>query len=242
MTSGPSPKKIGASRWVLITALDTATASRLSKLLQQEGYRVRTAASWTSAARVARATPLSGLIVGATLANAGLVELIRAIRAERQAHRIPLLVLADRDARGLELRCLRSGADDFLIKGVHDLSGIPIRLARLHSRPGADELALEIGPLHIDERSRRIWINGSTGADLSRREFDLLLYIVRKSPAVATWADIQRDVWMVPEHALSLGQSPTIAVHCERIRAKLGAAAACLVVRRGLGIQFEAGR
>jgi len=242
MTSEPSPKKRGASRWVLITALDSATASRLSKLLQQEGYRVRTAASWTSAARAARATPLSGLIVGATLADAGPVDLIRAVRAERQAHRIPLLVLADRDARGLELRCLRSGADDFLIKGVHDLSGIPIRLARLHSRSDADKQALEIGPLHIDERSRRIWINGSTGADLSRREFDLLLYIVRKSPAVATWEDIQRDVWMVPEHALSLGQSPTIAVHCERIRAKLGVAATCLVVRRGLGIQFEAGR
>ena len=242
MTSKSSLKKRSVRRRVLIMALDKATENRLSKLLQQEGYRVSSTGSWTSAVRLARATRLSGLIVGATLADTGAVDLIRAVRAERQAYRIPLLVLADRAARGLELRCLRNGADDFLVKGAHDLSAIPIRLARLHSWSESDDQTQETGPLRIDARSRRIWVNGSAGLDLSRREFDLLLYIVRKSPAVATWEDIQRDVWMVPEHALSLGQSPTIAVHCERIRAKLGAAAACLVVRRGLGIQFEAGR
>ncbi|MCW2502539.1 MAG: transcriptional regulatory protein glnR [Actinomycetia bacterium] len=88
-------------------------------------------------------------------------------------------------------------------------------------------------PLRIDPSQRLVELDGRPVA-LTRREFDLLLFLAGEPGRVYTRVHLLRSVW---GHAFVSGER-TVDVHVRRLRAKLGSAGSFLGTVRGVGYRF----
>ena len=96
------------------------------------------------------------------------------------------------------------------------------------------------GPVEVDALARAVSIHGTVTERLTPMEFKLLTYLMERSPAVAPWDDIERNIWGVrPEFLTHSYAFETLEFHCRRLRMKLKGAAPCLVTHKGIGLQFD---
>lgn len=225
---------------VLVIVPERSLKKDIDPVLERARFLPLHAASAAAALKIVCKTTPSAVILNAALPDMRGAELVKVLRQLPSLRRVAIMVLSRAAIVGSENECLKNGADDFLVLGVNELSAIPIRLSRAWQMMGIAETSIEKGIVRADPESGEVLVSGSRILALRPREFDLLVYLMRRSPATATWTDIQRDVWNVPAHALDHGrETRTIAVHCNRLRQKLGAAARYIVVRRGVGLQFR---
>jgi len=223
----------------LIVNPDRTTAKGIGIVLEKAGFLPLLSATGAQALRIARKTAPNVVVANAALPDFPGARFVRILRRLPGMKKSSIVMLSVPSTEGLEIECLRSGADDYLIWGVNDLSALPLRLSRAVMTQQPDGMTLERGIVRLNFGSREVFVNGRRAPDLRPREFDLLTYLLRLSPSVATWSQIQRDVWHTPEHALDHGrETKTISVHCERLRRKLGGRIA-ITVHRGIGLQLK---
>ncbi|BCJ72378.1 hypothetical protein CS0771_19220 [Catellatospora sp. IY07-71] len=92
-----------------------------------------------------------------------------------------------------------------------------------------------VTPVVIDTVSRTVDVDGAA-VRFTRREFELLFFLVRHAGAAFTRLQLMRAVW---GHEFS-GER-TVDVHVRRVRAKLGAHGAALSTVHGFGYRLETG-
>src|SRR5207302_4893377 len=85
------------------------------------------------------------------------------------------------------------------------------------TQAGVDDQPQIIGPIHLDRRSRRVWVRDSELA-LTPKEFDLLAKLAEDTGAVVRRQRLIEEVW--DEHWW--GPTKTLDVHIASIRKKLG--------------------
>jgi DNA-binding response OmpR family regulator len=94
---------------------------------------------------------------------------------------------------------------------------------------------IAIGDLRIDPRSRVLTLSG-TAVDLTRMEFDLLVYLLAQPGRVFMRTHLLEAVWGYPDGV----DSRTVDVHVAQLRRKLGARCPVRTVR-GVGYKAETG-
>ncbi|GAA0606724.1 hypothetical protein GCM10010174_24730 [Kutzneria viridogrisea] len=87
--------------------------------------------------------------------------------------------------------------------------------------------------LRINVADRRVEHEGAL-VDLTRLEFDLLLFLCRRPNRVHLRTTLLAEIWGLPEEV----HTRTLDVHVRRIRRKLGSAAAMLDTVRGVGYRI----
>ncbi len=95
-----------------------------------------------------------------------------------------------------------------------------------------------VGGLEIDGRSREARLDGHL-LDLTRKEFDLLMYLAERPGDVISKRELLAEVWRQPYG----GADKTVDVHLSWIRKKLGETAAeprYLHTVRGVGVKLVA--
>ncbi|SEK52689.1 winged helix-turn-helix domain-containing protein [Streptacidiphilus jiangxiensis] len=117
------------------------------------------------------------------------------------------------------------------------------RVRRLHPALTGPTAHLVVGSLVVDglvvDGLGRIAVVDGRPLRLTRREFDLLSYLVEHRRCVFTRRQLLRAVWEQPS---SFGDARTVDVHIARLRTKLGSAhRACLVTVRGVGYKYDPG-
>lgn len=120
-------------------------------------------------------------------------ELIRAIRQQSQ---VPIVVLSVRDDEAGKVAALDDGADDYVTKpfGIEEFMA-RVRAALRHRLQQQGQLAhLQVGNLTIDVLAREVKQNGQP-LKLSRREFDLLVYLAEHAGKVITHQQALTHVW-----------------------------------------------
>ena len=132
----------------------------------------------------------------------------------------------------------RLGAREFLRKPFGEKELIRHVSRTLHETQGGVQTRLAIGPVAVEFRTKEAFVDDANVC-LTAMEFDLLAYLMRESPCAVPWQEIERCVWGWDESRLSCKEPPTIHVILCRLRRKLGRAAACLCVQRGVGLQFR---
>lgn len=145
------------------------------------------------------------------------LEVLRTLRAA--GHTQPVLLLT---ALGQELdkvRGFRAGADGYAVKpvGVLELQARVDALLRRHrSSHNGVRQTWSFGEITVDARTRGVRRAGQP-IELSPREFDLLLYLLRLDGAAVHRSTLLREVWRY-RHPVP---TRTVDAHVKLLRAKL---------------------
>jgi two-component system, OmpR family, response regulator len=106
----------------------------------------------------------------------------------------PILMLTAKDGDLDEAEALDTGADDYLVKPF----SFPVLVARvralLRRTGGGEPVSTSVGAITIDAVGRRVW-SDTREVELTRREFDLLEFLVRRAGQVVSKAQILAGVW-----------------------------------------------
>ena len=199
---------------VLLVEDEENLASLVQAYLEQEGYRVVSAASGADALRVFDSEPVRLVVLDLALPDMDGLEVCRRIRLRSQ---VPVVMLTARDEETDRLAGLESGADDYIGKPFSPrelVARMKAVLRRAASYEGDDLLVL--GDVVVRRSAREVAVAG-TVVELRRKEFDLLAYLMQNRGAVLSRDLLLERVWGL-DYA---GGSRTVDVHVAMIRRKL---------------------
>jgi DNA-binding response OmpR family regulator len=142
-------------------------------------------------------------------------------REVRRRRNVPVIMLTARGTETDRIVGLEIGADDYVVKPFSSAEVIA-RIRAVLRRSGATAEAaappiLEVDDVRVDTAARRAW-QGTVELELSRREFDLLVRLMRDAGRVVTREALMDDVWDVNW----FGSTKTLDVHVGWLRRKLG--------------------
>lgn len=216
---------------VLLVEDDPGIGSSLVHALEAQGYQCQWATDGGAAERaIAQGIP------DVVLLDAGLPDTdgFTLCRALRQRHRdLPIIMVTARDADIDIVLGLDAGATDYVTKPF----SLDVLLARMraHLRTIAvSDGPMTVGRLLVDPTSFTATLDGDP-IELRTREFELLVYLVRRAGTVVRREQIMGDVWDVHWDT----SSKTLEMHVAALRRKLGDAITITAVR-GIGYRLEA--
>ncbi|GAA3575388.1 response regulator transcription factor [Amycolatopsis ultiminotia] len=157
---------------------------------------------------------------------------------------VPVVFLTAKDATADRVAGLTRGGDDYLVKpfSVEELMArlraVLRRTSGVEQQP-ARTTVVQVGDLTLDEETREVRRDGRL-AELTPTEYELLRYLMRRSPSVLTKAQILDHVW---EYDFG-GRSNVVELVISHLRRKLDAGAEPLIhTVRGVGyVVRRAGR
>jgi two-component system KDP operon response regulator KdpE len=121
------------------------------------------------------------------------VALCRRIRASSD---VPIIILSVKDTEAAKVDALDAGADDYVVKpfGIEELLARVRAALRRAGQTPADMPPLEAGDFRIDVVERRVSVRGNE-VHLTPKEFDLLVYLVRRPNRVIQHHPLLAALW-----------------------------------------------
>ncbi len=230
---------------LLLEDHDTSRVN-LEQNLLREGFSVSAFATGTEAmAYLARASRNEALLPDVAILDRSLpdmdgLEVMKWIRLHPALGRMQILMVTARTEEIERVLGLELGADDYVSKpfSFREL------LARIHAiarrcappLPPASSSAsnLSHGSLVVDLDRFSAEVAGEP-VDLTRREFELLVFFLRHPGQVLTRKQLVNQVWKQP----STQENRTVDVHVTRLRTKLGPAVDGLQTVIGVGYRLD---
>lgn len=178
---------------VLVVEDDANLRLTLADNLQEEGYRVDAANTIKEARQKLSTSAWDVVVLDIMLPDGDGYSLCRELRKQRNPARVLMLT-----ARTLEddlVRGFEEGADDYVAK-PYRLRELLARIAALGRRTAAPpEAPLELDGLKIDLSSRRVFDPKGAPIELTRTEFDLLIFLFRNAGRALPRDEILDRVW-----------------------------------------------
>ena len=144
-------------------------------------------------------------------------------REARKEWNIPILMVTAKKEDIDKIRGLGLGADDYMIKPFSPAelvarvkSHIQIHSMLLEQKRKEADKGMEIGPLKILPRERRVFV-ADEEKFLSNKEFDLLLFLAESPNIVFSKDTLFERIWGLD----AVGNTATVTVHINRLREKL---------------------
>ena len=206
---------------ILIIEDNPDPAFGLRRTLEFEGYDVALAEDGTSGLEQARAAETELVLLDLMLPEMDGFTILRQLR--EGGSRVPVLVLTARSDESDVVMCFDSGADHYVTKpfsSIELLARVRALLRRGTSKTNGSELAgppFEFGDVRVDPESRTVEKAGEL-VQLTPKEFDLLLALLRRDGAVTSRADLLEEVW---QYANADVMTRTVDIHMAELRRKL---------------------
>lgn len=217
---------------VLVVEDDLRLADALLGALRGDGYDVRHAA--TAEAALA-AEPADLVLLDLGLPDRDGIEVCRQMRARYDLAEAGIIIVTARGQERERVLGLRSGADDYVVKPL-SLEELRARIEAVLRRraPGVAPTTLSAGGIQVDLATREVSHAGESVA-LTRKEFDLLVALLREPGTVLTHDRLMLQVWQTTWS----GTRRTLEVHVGTLRAKLNDPGIIETVR-GVGYRLTA--
>src|ERR671936_2627337 len=203
---------------VLVVDDEQTIGEVVSAYLERAGYEARVAEDGLEALDAVAERAPDLIVLDLMLPGLDGLEVMRRVRAEDRSSAIILLTAkGDESDRVVGLRL---GADDYVVKPFSPaelVARIDAVLRRVDTSP-AQEPPLEFDGLTIDPAARRVTVHGEE-AQLTQREFDLLLFFCRHPGQAFTRQQLMDCVWQYSFYT----DTSTVTVHIRRLRSKIEA-------------------
>jgi DNA-binding response OmpR family regulator len=200
------------SATILVVEDEPAVRELVVFHLERAGFTVRAAAD---AERARPMLPGSDLLVlDRMLPGEGGLELLRRLRAGNRPG-LPVLMLTARGTEVDRVEGLDAGADDYLVKPFSSAELVArVRALLRRARPARVH---RHGRLSVDEESGTVELAG-TDVPLTRREFELLAFLVASPGRIFSRRELLDRVWGEE----FLGTERTVDQHVAQLRSRLG--------------------
>lgn len=209
-------------------------------LERRDDMQVDTAATGAAALKAVMETAPDVLILDLNQPFLDGVEVCRILRSRPATASLPIIMLTARTGEADRIAGLEEGADDYVTKpfSLAELSArvrAVLRRGRtMRTAPGSN--AYTGAHLTADFEAVSIAVDGSP-VRLTRREFELLKFLVENRNRVLSRDRLLEQVWGY-DH---LVETRSVDVHVGRLRNKLGVAGRQIETVVGLGYRFVEG-
>jgi len=218
MPESPAMASGRHARGSVLVVDDEATIGEVvSRYLDRAGYRTSVALDGITALRKVEEESPDLVVLDLMLPGVAGLEVMRRIR-DRERDRTAIILLTAKGEATDRIVGLRLGADDYVVKPFSPaelVARVDAVLRRVDTSP-ALEPALRFGDLEIDPGARRVQVDGQE-AQLTQREFDLLLFFARHPGQAFTRQQLMDQVWQYSFYS----DTSTVTVHVRRLRSKI---------------------
>src|SRR5690554_2726290 len=180
---------------ILIIEDEEKIARFIELELEFEGYEVEKALDGREGLALAQACPFDLILLDVMLPGLNGIEVLRRIR---QFSDVPVILLTARDAVVDKVTGLDSGADDYITKPF----AIEELLARIRTclrkktnfAKVSQSSVIEVGVLKLDPKRRECYV-GDRAIELTKREFDLLQFLMENKNIVMSREVLLERLW-----------------------------------------------
>ena len=222
---------------ILVVDDEPDICQMIRRYAEHDGFETVGVSDGTEAVSICRKQDFDIIIMDAMMPEMDGFTAVRKIREQKD---IPVLMLSARGAEYDKLHGFEVGADDYVTKPFSPrelmarINVIIKRNAKDPDRIRKDEEILEFGGLVIDVPGHELRLDG-VKTDLTAKEFDLLLYLVRHKGIVMTRDQILSSVWGYD----SFGYDRTVDWQMKLLRGRLGRYREMIQTVRGVGYKFD---
>ena len=177
---------------ILIIEDEKELVGTIKKFLEPEGFLCETAFSYLEAEDSLSSYNYDIIILDLTLPGGNGLDLIKLVKDMNR--KAGLLIVSARNSLDDKIKGLDMGADDYITKPFHlaELNSRIKSLARRRHFEGSTELIFN--EIKINTDSNEVFVNEKI-LDLTKKEFEILLYFVVNRNKVITRESIAEHVW-----------------------------------------------
>ena len=151
----------------------------------------------------------------------------------RKKQSVPIIMLSARSEEYDKLYGFDVGIDDYVTKPFSPKELVARIKANLKRNTIMNEEISYLG-LKIDTLGHNVYVDNKK-INLTNKEYELLLYLIKNKNIVLTREQILNNVWNMDY----LGEERTIDTHIKTLRSLLGKYKTLIVTVRGVGDKFE---
>lgn len=194
---------------ILVVEDEYKIARFVSLELNHEGYKTTIVADGRQALETALSEDFDLIILDVMLPSLNGIEILRRLRQSKDT---PVIILTARDQVVDKVAGLDIGANDYMTKPF----AIEELLARIRANLKKRPQVLEHGKLRIDVGSHIAMYDGNR-LELTKKEFDLLVYLVENRSKVVSREQVLDAVWGYD----FIGNTNVVDVYVRYLRAKI---------------------
>ena len=203
---------------ILLIEDDADIREMLIDYLSGDGYEITAYADGVSVGIFTDITDYSLALVDLMLPKSNGFELIKKIR---EISTLPIIIITAKNSDHDKARGLSLGADDYVTKpfSIVELSArikANIRRVAMYDVQTPTENIIQVKDLRID-LSAHIVKRGTDFIDLTRTEFDILVYLSKNRNRALSKESIYQKIWKEPYY----GNENVLNTHMNRLRNKL---------------------
>jgi two-component system, OmpR family, response regulator ResD len=209
---------MGTRGSILVVDDEPTIADVVSRYLERAGYSARVASDGPGALRSAGEERPDLVVLDLMLPGMDGLEVMRRLREFGEGPRVSVILLTAKGEHSDRIVGLRLGADDYVVKPFSPaelVARVDAVLRRIESPPELEEPVV-FDDLEVDPSGRRVVVRGEE-AQLTVREFDLLLHLVRHPGQVFSRDQLMESVWQYGFYT----DTSTVTVHMRRLRSKI---------------------
>ncbi|RXK60579.1 response regulator transcription factor [Lacibacter luteus] len=204
---------------VLLVEDNKELAESISDYLRGEGYLIEKAHTVYDAEDKLIAFSYDCILLDLMLPDGNGIDLLRSIKQDKINSGV--LIISAKDALDDKVAGLEDGADDYITKPFH-LSELHARLKAIYRRKKLDgSNAVVFNDISLDTNRMEVMVNDAL-LDVTRKEYDLLLYFIINKDRVLSRQAIATHLW--GDQADDLANFDFVYQHVKNLRKKISAA------------------
>jgi DNA-binding response OmpR family regulator len=219
---------------ILLIEDEPALAQSIIDYLRGEGYRMEHAGDYATALEKIGLYQYDCILVDITLPGGNGLDLIRELKQLQSPAGI--LIISAKNALGDRITGLELGSDDYLTKPFH-LAELNARIkAILRRRQFGGNPDVVFSEIRVQSAERQVWVNNEP-VELTRKEYDLLLFFLANKNRVLTRETIAEHLW--GDNADQMDSFDFIYSHIKNLRKKLSDAGSEDYLRAIYGVGYK---
>ncbi|MDP4224043.1 MAG: response regulator transcription factor [Bacteroidota bacterium] len=177
---------------ILVVEDDRSLNGAIHDYLRMEGHIVETALTYRQAITKAADNIYDCIILDLALPDGNGLDVLRELKANKSTEGI--LILSAKSTLEDKLLGLTTGADDYLTKPFHfaELSARINSIYRRNNLQGLNEI--QFNEIKVNTTGNQVYV-GNILLELTRKEYDLLLFFITNRNRVVTKESIIEHLW-----------------------------------------------